>query len=315
MTETKIAVAIPAFKVTQHIVELVKKIGPNVHKIYIVDDFCPDGSGKFAEKHIKDPRVVVIYNEVNQGVGGAVLAGFAAAKADGMDIGVKIDGDGQMDPAILHKFISPIISGAADYTKGNRFFSPRNVGHMPRGRIIGNLILSFVSKFSTGYWNIFDPTNGYLALDLRVLEHLSPEKISKRYFFETDILFRLNLIRANVLDIPMVAIYEEEVSHLHFSKEAFKFMKGHIKNFTKRIWYNYFLRDFNIASLELIIGIAAFIFGLAYGLAHMGGEAADSAGTVMMSALPLLVGILLLLSFLNYDMQQSPRNSIGEFLE
>lgn len=310
----KLAVVIPAYKVTDHIVDLVKKIGPEVDKIYIVDDCCPDQSGKFVETHISDKRIVSLYNHVNLGVGGAVLNGLLVAKKDGMHIGVKIDGDGQMDPCIIKKFIQPILNEDADYTKGNRFFNPQNVGSMPLGRIIGNSILSFVSKFSTGYWNVFDPTNGYVAINLKILDYLQIEKINKRYFFETDILFRCNLIKAKVVDIPMVAVYEDEVSNLKFSSEAFRFMVGHTKNFFKRIGYNYFLRDFNIASLELLIGSVSILFGVMYGLFHLGGTTPDSAGTVMIAALPIIMGLLLLLSFLNYDIQQTPNDTISKYL-
>lgn len=310
----KLAVIIPAYKIIEHIVELVEKIGPEIDKIYIVDDCCPNKSGKFVEANISDERIVSLYNDVNLGVGGAVLNGMIAAKEDGMHIGIKIDGDGQMDPRIVGKFIQPILSGNADYTKGNRFFNPQNVAAMPLGRVVGNSILSFVSKFSTGYWNIFDPTNGYVAINLKILNYLQIEKINKRYFFETDMLFRCNLIRAKVVDIPMVAIYEDELSNLKFSKEAFRFMKGHTENFMKRIGYNYFLRDFNIASLELLSGLVLVLFSTIYGLSHFGGETPDSAGTVMLAAVPFMMGFLLLLSFLNYDIQQTPKDAISKHL-
>lgn len=313
--EYKVAVIIPSYKVTAHIVALIEKIEANVHGIYIVDDCCPDNSGEFARKNIEDKRVKILRNAQNQGVGRTVIRGLMEAKADGYDIGVKLDGDGQMDPAILQKFISPIISGRADYTKGNRFFYPEHVRAMPFGRLVGNGILSFVTKLSTGYWNIFDPTNGYVAMNLEIVDYLSLEKVDKRYFFETDMLFRCNLIRAKVVDIPMKAIYEDEVSHLNATREAFRFMGGHVKNFFKRIIYTYFLRDFNIASLELIFGIIALLFGTLYGVSHYGGDVAATPGVVMASAFPLIVGTLLLLSFLNYDMQLTPREPIGSLLK
>jgi len=308
-----IAVIIPCYKVKLHILALLEKIGPEVGAIYCVDDACPEHSGKFIEDNVKDPRINVIYHEENQGVGGAVLTGFKAADNDGWRIGVKIDGDGQMDPLILQKFTNVILDGKADYTKGNRFYNPSHLRAMPRGRLFGNAILSFVSKFSTGYWNIFDPTNGYLAIDLRLLKHMDIEKIDRRYFFETDLLFRAGLSKAKVLDVPMQALYEDEVSNLHFSKEATKFMRGHLRNFFKRLTYNYFLRDFSIASIELVVGVIALSFGLIYGLANIGGSGGEprSAGTVMMAALPTLTGIILLISFLNYDIQQTPSDPLG----
>lgn len=305
-----VAAIIPCYKITKHVESLFSRFGPEIDAIYAVDDCCPDLSGKLIERTVKDPRVKVIFNEKNLGVGGAVLAGLHAAQRDGHLIGVKIDGDGQMDPALVSNFISPIKLGIADYTKGNRFFNPSLLSSMPKSRLIGNAVLSFVTKFSTGYWNVFDPTNGYIALDLRLLQFLSPEKISNRYFFETDMLFRAGLARALVVDVPMAAVYEDEVSNLHFSREAGAFMRGHTKNFIKRIIYDYFLRDFSIASIELLVGLACLLFGLVYGLLNFGGSDPASAGVVMMAALPTLVGVMLLLSFLNYDMQKTPRISL-----
>ena len=117
----RIAVAIPCYKVTQQVLSVIAAIGPEVEAIYAVDDACPDGSGRFIEDNIHDPRVRVLYNPQNRGVGGAVVTAYEAAIADGMDIVVKIDGDGQMNPALLPHFVRPIVRGQADYTKGNRF--------------------------------------------------------------------------------------------------------------------------------------------------------------------------------------------------
>jgi len=306
-----VAAVLPCYKVKKHVDDLFGRFGPEFDAIYVVDDKCPEESGAFIESMIKDPRLTVIYLAENQGVGGAVLAGLKRAKADGHSVGLMIDGDGQMDSALAPRFINPILDGTADYTKGNRFFDPANLKDMPKGRLIGNSILSFVTKFSIGYWSIFDPTNGYIAIDLKLLDYLGAEKISKRYFFETDMMFRLGLIRAKIIDIPMKAIYEDEESNLHFSKEVGRFIAGHTRNFIKRIGYNYFLRNFSIASLELIIGTIALLFGLIYGIVNIGGEVAQSAGTVMMAALPLLTGIILLISFLNFDMQQAPTDPVG----
>lgn len=312
--ESTVAAVLPCYKVKKHVMDLFPRFGPEFDAIYAVDDKCPENSGAYIEEHISDPRVKVIYLEENQGVGGAVMAGFKAALSDGHRIGVKIDGDGQMDPKLAEKFIRPIFDGRADYAKGNRFFEPSSLEDMPKGRLLGNAILSFATKFSTGYWGIFDPTNGYLAINLKLLEFIQVEKIAQRYFFETDMLFRLGLIRAKVADIPMKAIYADEKSNLHFSKEAGKFIAGHTRNFFKRIVYNYFLRGFSIASLELITGLSSLIFGTVYGILNVGGFEAQSAGVVMVSALPILMGIILIISFLNYDMQQEPRDPIAPYI-
>lgn len=314
-TPGKIAVAIPCFRVKAHIVDLIASIGPEVSNIYVIDDDCPDQTGFYVDEMVTDPRVRVLHNDENLGVGGAVLRGFQAAQQDGCSVAVKIDGDGQMDPKLIMKFVNPILKGNADYTKGNRFYSTETLGKMPKGRILGNAILSFVTKFSTGYWQNFDPTNGFLAIDLRMLAAIPVDKVHKRYFFESDMLFRCYLARAKVVDIPMRAIYEDEVSNLHFSKEVFPFMVGNLTNFLKRLGYNYFVRDFNIGSIELLFGLLLLGMGLIHGGINYFDSSVDSAGVVMITGLLILTGIQLLLSFLNFDMQQVPNDPIAPLLD
>lgn len=312
--QISVAVVIPAYKVTRHILGVISEIGPEVSRIFVVDDCCPDGSGAYVAEHCQDPRVNVLRNDVNRGVGGAVMTGYRAAIEAGDEIIVKVDGDGQMDPRLIPDFIAPIIAGEADYTKGNRFFDLETLRAMPGKRLFGNAVLSFMTKFSSGYWDLFDPTNGYTAIHARVAEHLPFEKISQRYFFETDILFRLNLIGAVVVDVPMDARYADEVSNLKISKIVGEFSVKHLRNSIKRIFYNYYLRDFSIASLELPLGLLLFAFGVIYGASHWIGASASGeaapAGTVMLAALPVLIGIQLVLAFIGYDISHVPQKTL-----
>lgn len=285
-----------------------------VGRIYVVDDACPDGSGKHVEENCVDPRVSVHYNEQNTGVGGAVLRGYAEAIADGATVIVKVDGDGQMDPSLIADFIDPILRGEADYTKGNRFFDLTAIRQMPTIRIIGNAGLSFMTKFSSGYWDIFDPTNGYTAVHADVARRLPRERISQRYFFESDLLFRLNTLRAVVVDVPMDARYGDEVSNLHISRVIGDFFTKHVRNGLKRIFYNYFLRDLSFASFELVIGLALTSVGTCYGSYHwwlsVHTGVQTTAGTVMLAALPLILGLQFLLGFLSHDTASVPRRPI-----
>ncbi|UJB21365.1 glycosyltransferase family 2 protein [Lysobacter gummosus] len=314
----RIAVVIPSYKVRRHILAVIQAIGPEVERIYVVDDRCPDGSGDFVELNCRDPRVVVLRHETNQGVGGAVMTGYAAAVTEGFTIAVKIDGDGQMDPSLLPLFVRPILEGRADYTKGNRFYDLTQVQRMPAIRLIGNAGLSFLSKLSTGYWNTFDPTNGYTAIHIRVAEHLPFERISKRYFFETDLLFRLNIARATVMDVPMDAVYADEESNLKIRKIFGEFLVKHVRNFCKRIFYNYFLRDMSAASLELALGLALMVFGLSFGswrwFESMRDGVATPAGSVMLAALPVIVGLQFLLAFVSFDVASVPSRPIAPYL-
>lgn len=310
----RIAVVIPCYRTTRHVLEVISRIGGEVWRIYVIDDACPDGSGQYVEKHCLDQRVRVIYHESNQGVGGAVMTGYGAAISDGADVIVKVDGDGQMDPSLIPGFIAPIVAGEADYTKGNRFFDLEAVRAMPKIRLFGNAILSFMTKLSSGYWDLFDPTNGFTAIHCDVAKHLPFTKISRRYFFETDMLFRLNTLRAVVVDIPMDAKYADEVSNLKISKIMGEFVAKHVRNFVKRLFYNYYLRDMSIASIELPVGISLFLFGAIYGgLKWFDGI--DSgfptpAGTVMLSALPVILGVQLILSFIGYDIASVPNRTL-----
>jgi dolichol-phosphate mannosyltransferase len=308
-----IAVVIPSYKVCNHILDVISQIGIEVSRIYVVDDCCPDGSGDFVKNHCSDERVKIIRNSKNQGVGGAVMAGYSAALDDGMEIIVKIDGDGQMDPNLIPAFVNPIISGDADYTKGNRFFYLDELHSMPKLRLFGNAVLSFMTKLSSGYWDLFDPTNGYTAIHKDAARHLPFNKISKRYFFETDMLFRLNTIRAVVVDIPMNAKYGDETSHLKISKIITEFLFKHVRNGFKRIFYNYYLRDMSIASIELPLGIALLIFGVFFGSYHwflsLKTGLPTLTGTIMLSAMPILMGTQFILSFINYDISNVPRKT------
>lgn len=311
--ETKIFVVIPAFKVTSHILKVIEKIGPEVTKILVIDDFCPDDSGGLVSDSCNDVRVEVLKHSSNQGVGGAMITGYKAALDEGAEIVVKIDGDGQMDPKEIRRLVAPIILNQADYTKGNRFYNIETLGSMPKHRILGNAVLSFFSKISTGYWNIFDPNNGYTAIRSETLKHLPLNKVEKRFFFETDLLFHLNLLRAVVCDVPIDAIYGTEKSNLSAAKSVIEFFLKHIRNFIKRVFYNYFLREFSLASVNLIIGFFLLVFGVFYGsinwIHSMKTSIPSPESALILVTLCVIVGIQLLLNFLAYDMQNEPKEA------
>lgn len=314
----RVAVVIPSFRVRQHILEVIDNIPAAVVRIYMVDDACPERSGDWVEANCRDARVVVVRNAINLGVGGAVMAGYARAVEDGMDVIVKMDGDGQMDAAALPQLIGPILCGEADYTKGNRFYDLDQIRRMPVARILGNAALSFMTKISSGYWDLFDPTNGYTAIHARVLQRLPLDKISQRYFFETDMLFRLNLIRAVVADVPMDARYGAETSNLSIWRVLLDFSFKHVRNTCKRIFYNYFLRDLALASVELVLGTLLMLTGSALGVwfwyQSYSTEITASAGSVMLVALQVIVGLQLLLGFLAYDIATVPRRTLHRLL-
>jgi len=311
MPKPVIAVIVPSYNVKSHVVETLAEIGKEVSYIFVIDDACPEGSGKLVQEQVSDSRVKVIFHEENLGVGGAMITGYKAALETNSDIIVKLDGDGQMDPSLISELIAPIFNGRADYTKGDRLDSLTGLSQMPSMRLFGNAGLSLLTKISTGYWNITDPTNGYTAIHRDVLKALPLDMLSKRFFFESDILFRLSLYRAVVWDVPMQARYGTEKSNLSIIKTLWEFPWKHFKNFHKRLFYNYYLRDVSAASIELPLGIVLWWFGLIFGIASynqsMVTGVAATTGTVMISVVPLILGFQLLLAFVSHDVSSVPK--------
>ena len=295
--------------------DVLALIPDSVEAIYVVDDACPEKSGLHVEQNSLDKRVKVLCNSKNLGVGGAVVTGYKTALEEGCDIMVKIDADGQMDPGQISPFVEAIATGSADYVKGNRFVHLEALKTMPGIRLFGNSCLSLINKFVNGYWDIMDPTNGYTAIHKEALRLLDLDKIDRRYFFESDMLFRLGLNKAVVRDIPLPAIYGNEVSNLSVKKIVFEFPPKYLSRFLKRVFYLYFLRDFNAGTVQLFLGLPLFLFGLIFGLIKWYHSVAydqiASSGTVMLAALPMILGFQLILGWLYYDIQQVPRNPVS----
>lgn len=314
LTALRVWIVVPMFRVRDHIINVLGSVPPWVEGVVAVDDACPDASGALVSEQITDPRVRVVRHDENQGVGGAVLTGYRHAIAAGARIIVKVDGDGQMDLRQLPALVLPIAAGRADYTKGMRFSSRTHIGGMPVLRVIGNSILSMMSKVSSGYWNIFDPTNGFCAIEARVAAIIVDRQVSRRYFFESDMLYHLSTIRAVVQDVPMPAIYGSETSNLDIRRIVLPFMGKHVGNTLKRFSGSYLVRDFSVATLEFIVGFLLIVFGIGYAALYIAtrgaADEAASAGIVMGVALPIILGLQLLLAGLNYDVINVPKEPI-----
>lgn len=313
-----VCVVVPCFRCRKHVLSVLSAIPQTIRWIVCVDDACPEDSGAYIEENCRDPRVEVIRNRRNLGVGGATMAGYRRAVELGAAVVVKIDSDGQMDPSQVSRFVDPILRGEADYTKGNRFYNPDSLRAMPGIRLFGNAVLSFFSKLSSGYWNLMDPTNGYTAVAAPLLTRLPLERIDNGYFFESDMLFRLATFRAVVLDVPMEAAYGDEESNLSVGRELFRFLGLHVHRFAKRIFYNYYLRNFNVASLQLVFGVLLTLSGLVMGYVEHAHHAAlgqpTPTGLIAIVLLQLLIGLEMLLAFINYDVAQVPAQPIAGML-
>ena len=306
-------VVIPCYRVGNKILSVLSGVLELdvVRNIVVVDDACPDETGKrVAEHYANETRITVLTHDENQGVGGAMCTGYQHAFQQGADIVIKMDGDGQMDPKYIPVLIKPIIDGKCDDCKGNRFYFPRHLDDMPSIRVFGNSALSLINKFTSGYWSVMDPTNGYTALHRNAYSMLLHDNLARDYFFESDMLYQLGNIQAVVRDIPQRAIYADEESNLHVSRVLLKFPGRYFKRMIKRIILRYFIRDFNFASLEIIFGSILFFSGLFFGgykwVINFTAGADTPAGTVMIVGILIILGFQLLLSALNYDVSHEP---------
>ena len=302
-----IATVIPAYRVERNIAEVLRGLPTYIQHIIIVDDASPDSSADLISGAAKkNKRITLIKHDKNQGVGGAMISGFHKALELGAQIIVKLDGDGQMDPAHIPALISPLIEGKADYTKGNRFRDFQSLNQMPFLRRVGNLGLSFLTKAATGYWNTFDPTNGFFAIRADILSQLPLDRLDKGYFFETSMLANLYLLDAVVVDVPIPAKYGNEISNLSIKRVFFEFPIKLMRTFLHRIILKYFIYDFSMISVYLLIGVPLLLFGLIFGVtkwmhyAKLGIPA--PTGTVMLPTISVILAIQFLLSAIEQDL-------------
>jgi glycosyltransferase involved in cell wall biosynthesis len=307
-----IAVVIPAYRVAALIGDVISRIPSRVSHIVVVDDASPDGlSGVLSA--IRDPRVSVVRHDHNRGVGGAMKSGFERALELGANIVVKVDADGQMDPALLPHFLASIERGDADIAKGNRFDDLRVISRMPLTRRIGNLALSFLVKLASGYWRTFDPCNGYIAIRSDVLRRLDMSRIDDRFFFEISLLCEAYTLRARVCDVPMTPTYGNETSSLNPIGVIPNFSMRLIQRALRRIFITYFMRDFNVVSLFLLIGTPALLFGVAWSVLHWiqsaRTEVFASTGTIMIGVLSIVLGFQLVLQAIVLDVENEPGRS------
>ncbi|MGD8406659.1 MAG: glycosyltransferase family 2 protein [Anaerolineales bacterium] len=311
-----LAVVIPAYHVEDEIEAVLTELPDYLRHIIVVDDASPDNTSELVQTRAnRDRRIVLVRHEENHGVGAAMVTGFKKALELGAQVVIKIDGDHQMDPAYIPKLVIPLLEGKADYAKGNRFRDFDSLRHMPLIRRIGNLGLSFLTKAATGYWNCFDPTNGFFAIRTEILEQLSLARIDQRYFFETSMLANLYLLGAYILDVPMPARYRGERSSLSIWRVLFEFPAKLFATLLRRILLRYFLFDFSMVSVYLLSGIPLILFGVIFGsvkwIQYLELGVAAPTGTVILPTLAIILGIQILLSAIEIDMNAAPKSPLS----
>lgn len=319
LEKRNIVAVIPCYRVEAQIGDVLAALPRYLKHIIVVDDASTDETASVVARAAKrDRRIILMRHEKNQGVGGAMITGFRKALEFDADVVVKIDGDGQMDAAQLPKLLLPILQGRADYTKGNRFRDFQALQKMPAIRRVGNLALGFLTKAATGYWNLFDPTNGFVAIHGKVLAHLPLDKIDRTYFFETSLLARLYLLGAVVQDVPMPARYGTEVSNLSIHRSLVEFSLKLIKALFQRLVIKNLIHDFSMASIYLLAGFPLLIFGLIFGILKWAEssrlQVPASTGTVMIPTLAVIVGIQFIIAAIEVDLRSVPKDPLAQYL-
>lgn len=300
----KIAVAIPCYKVEQHLQQVVAGLPDFVDSILLVDDCSPDGTPALIERlAAEDKRITAMHHQKNMGVGGAMKTAFQKAIEQGMDAVVKLDGDGQMDTT----FIAPLVEALkeSEFAKGNRLFDRQMLRRMPAIRRIGNMGVGFMVKAASGYWNVSDPVNGFFAIRTETLRRMDLERVADRFFFESSMLIELYYTGARIAEVAMPAIYGSEQSNLSIGKTLRSFPPKLGGAWLRRIYLSYFVYDFNICSLYILVGLPSFLFGLVFGLCnwihYASIQSPSPTGTIMVAVLTFILGFQMLLAAAQYD--------------
>lgn len=307
--DMRVAVVVPAHNEERLVATVVTTAPALVDHVIVVDDASTDATSD-AARATGDPRLEVHRLEENQGVGGAILAGHARALELGADVSVVMAGDAQMDPDFLPQLLDPIADGEAGFTKANRFYDAKSFEGMPRHRVFGNIVLSFMTKAASGYWGLFDPQNGYTAIHRTALERLPLDRIAHRYEFENDLLIKLNILRVPARDVPVPARYGTEVSGMRLTRVAPRLVRLLWKGFWHRIWWKYVLQSFSAVALMLFAGLGLVLFGLAvsvFVIVNTLGPDEASPGTVLLAVAPILSGLHFLVSAMMLDIQEGNR--------
>jgi dolichol-phosphate mannosyltransferase len=307
-----VVVVLPCYNVSAHIESVIRSLPPDVTSVIAVNDCSSDDTEqRLLRMQQDDRRIVYIRHDKNQGVGGAMITGYRKALELEADVIVKMDGDGQMDASRIHELVRPLSGERADFTKGNRFRDLKALRAMPLSRRFGNLGLSFMIKAASGYWNVFDPTNGFTAIRRETLRQIDLNKLHRRYYFETSLLTELYYTGAVIEDVSMPARYGDEISGLSRTRSLFEFPPKLCMAFLRRVILRYFLFDFNIASLYLVFGLPLFLAGAVYGaiqyIQYGSSHVAAPTGTVVIPTLLIILGFQLLLSAVQYDISHYPK--------
>ena len=159
---TRVAAVVPAFEEEAAIGAVVAEIAafdPSID-VVVVDDGSSDGTGAAAAA----AGATVVRLPFNLGIGAAVQTGFRWALERDYDLAVRLDGDGQHDPAELPKLLAPIERDEADVVTGSRFREEADGYRPPLGRRVGITWFARLVSLLSGQ-RVTDTTSGFQALN------------------------------------------------------------------------------------------------------------------------------------------------------
>lgn len=262
----RVAVVVPAYNEEDLIGETMRSIPGYVARVYVVDDGSKDRTGAIIDAYARhDPRIVPIHHHQNLGPGAAIISGYSRALRDDMDIVATMDGDGQMDPEYLYKFLDPIVDEKSDFTLGNRLMSDKYRGNMSKWRFFGNATLTLLTKIASGYWSMMDPQNGYTAISRRALERIDIEDMYPRYGYLNDRLVRLNIYGFGIKNVPHPAKYGNEKSTIKYGRYIVRVSNLLLQDFLWRIKMKYVVFSFHPLIFFYVFGIVFTVSGLVGG--------------------------------------------------
>ncbi len=328
--EHSIGVVVPAYNEEGFVGDVIDTLPEYVDRVYAVDDCSTDGTWAEIQSHAGrrnanteqafadggvqfDRRVVPIQHEENQGVGGAIKTGYQHARADGIDITTVVGGDGQMDPDLLDRLLDPIVEGRAEYVKGNRLIQLEHREEMPTFRLIGNAILSLLTKIASGYWTIGDPQNGYTAISLHALNTVAIDEMYEYYGYCNDLLVKLNAAELTVADVPIPSRYADEESHISYPEYIPKVSLMLLSNFLWRLRVKYLVRNFHPLVFLYAIGAAASFVGIFRGLRNVFASVPRRKHDRESSLPVVLLGTLMLVLAMMFDMVENEELEEREF--
>jgi len=314
--DKKIALVIPAYNEEKLIGQTLANIPECIDSVYVVDDRSPDNQNSVilscAEK---DRRIHLIKHEENQGPGGAIITGYLRANQDGHDISVVVGGDFQMDLSEVNHLLDPVVEGRADYAKGNRFLLSKlqdTLSKMPKIRLVGNWIITVLTKVASGYYKTMDVVDGYTAITNKAIDVIDWSRAWKRYGYPMDFLIRLNAYGFKIIEVPRTAVYlpGERQSQIKGFNYALKVSPMLIRNFFWRLNFKYLFVDFHPLVFFYYLSFLLIPAGLGFGLyltvdwLFYGGYNVTAPRSVL-DALMLISGFQFLLFAMMFDMESS----------